>query len=333
MKKLKKYILNIFTIIVPIAILIYFLFSENNLYNIIFAIKSAKIRWLVCAALSMVTYWILESISLYIVSSTINKKLKFENSFKTSMVGQLFNCITPFSTGGQPMQAYCMVKYGIPLGQASSILLAKFIIYQIVLTLYSLVALIFKFSFFANKISKFSYLVLIGFTVNLFVFIALMGIGFLPNITKNICIFFVHTFDKIKIIKNSAKIIENIEIEINNFSQSIKFLKRNICSMLQAAFIIFLQLTAFFIIPYFIILSLKISNADLFTIISAGAFVLMITSFVPLPGGSGGAEAGFYLFFGIFFPQTGIIAIAILIWRILTFYMPIIAGIIFSKYK
>lgn len=59
--------------------------------------------------------------------------------------------------------------------------------------------------------------------------------------------------------------------------------------------------------------------------------MLMITSFIPLPGGSGGAEAGFYLFFGMFFPQSGVIAIAILIWRIFTFYMPIVAGVIFSN--
>lgn len=328
---MKKYILSIFTIVVPIAILIYFLFSNNNSQNIIFAIKSTKIRWLICGALSMFIYWVLESISLHMISNIINKKLKFINAFKTSMIGQLFNCITPFATGGQPMQAYCMVKYGISLGQASSILLIKFIIYQIVLTLYSLIALIFKFSFFASKVSKFSYLVLIGFIVNLFVVISLIGIGFFPDITKRIGIFFVHVFEKIKIVKNPQKVITNIEIEIANFSESIKFLKRNIWTIIQVSFVVFLQLTAFFIIPYFIFLALKISNVNLFTIISAGAFVLMITSFIPLPGGSGGAEAGFYLFFGMFFPQSGVIAIAILIWRMFTFYMPIIAGIIFSN--
>jgi len=328
---MKKYFLSIFTIIVPIAILIYFLSSQNNLQNIITAVKYARLKWLICATLAMLLYWILESISLHIVSSKINKKLKFVNVFKTSMVGQLFNCITPFSTGGQPMQAYCMVKYGVPLGQASSILLTKFIVYQIVLTIYSLIALIFKFSFFANKISKFSYLVLIGFTVNLSVIIVLVGVSFFPQITKNICVMFIHTFSKFRIIKKPLEMIENIETEITNFSQSINFLKKNILAIIQSAFIVFLQLTAFFIVPYFIILALKISNVDVFTIISAGAFVLMITSFVPLPGGSGGAEAGFYLFFGIFFPKSGVIAIAILMWRVFTFYMPIIAGIIFSN--
>lgn len=328
---MKKNLLNIFTIVVPAIILINCIFSDKSNINIMQTLENSNLGWLLCAILSMVSCWLFESVSLHLISKKINKNMNFKEAIHTSMIGQLFNCITPFASGGQPMQAYCMVKCGIPIGQASSILLIKFIIYQIILTLYSLIALIFRFQFFANQVSDFSYLVFIGFIVNSIIVIGLICVGFFPNITKGSLIWGINILNKFKLIKDKEKKLENINNEINNFYNSFKFLKNNILAILKSSFVIFLQLTAFFAIPYFICLALKVPNIDLFTIISAGAFVLMISSFIPLPGGSGGAEASFYLFFGIFFPKTGIIAMAILIWRGVTFYMPILAGILCSN--
>ncbi|WP_252976697.1 lysylphosphatidylglycerol synthase domain-containing protein [Clostridium acetobutylicum] len=52
-------------------------------------------------------------------------------------------------------------------------------------------------------------------------------------------------------------------------------------------------------------------------------------SCIPLPGGEGGAEGGFFLIFGLFFPRK-IILSAILIWRILSYYSCILSGSLFS---
>lgn len=328
---MKKLLFNVFTILIPAIILFAFLFLGNNSINIIQVLKDSKIRWIICAVLCMILYWLFESISLHIVSAKLSDKLDFKNAIRTSMIGQLFNCITPFSTGGQPVQAYCMVKCGVTIGQASSILLAKFIIYQIVLTLYSLVALVLRFNFFANKISDFGYLVFVGFIVNFIVVVCLICIGFFPNIATRFLIWCINVLDRFNLIKNKEDRIKKINAEMNGFYESFQFLKQNLSTIFKSSLIIILQLTVFFVIPYFICLSLGVINIDLLTIISAGAFVLMITSFVPLPGGSGGAETGFYLFFGMFFPQTGVIAIAILIWRIVTFYIPILVGMLFSN--
>ena len=71
------------------------------------------------------------------------------------------------------------------------------------------------------------------------------------------------------------------------------------------------------------------SNADVLSMVSAGAFVLMVSSFVPLPGAAGGAEASYLLFFGLFFP-SGILGISTLIWRFITYYLCIFVGSIFS---
>ena len=85
------------------------------------------------------------------------------------------------------------------------------------------------------------------------------------------------------------------------------------------------QLTAFFLIPLCIFYAFGLGKADVLLMICAGAFVLNFTSFIPLPGAAAGAEIGFHTIFSIFFP-THILSVAILFWRLLTFYLPICVG-------
>lgn len=328
---MKKNLLNIIIIIISAFVLFIYIFCVDNPMYIIEALKSVNIPWIICACSCMGIYWLFESLSLYMISNALNKKLNFKNALQISMVGQLFNCITPFSSGGQPIQAYYMVKYGMNIGEASCVLLGKFIVFQTVLTLYSLFVLIFRFKFFIDNVSNFAYLVIIGFMINLIVVVCLTGIGFFPVLTKKFIFRIINILSHFKIIKEENKILENINLEIDNFYNGFLFLKQNIKTMVKTTVVIILQLTIFFIIPYFICLSLNATNTDLFTVISSSAFVLMISSFIPLPGASGGAESSFYLFFGIFFKNSGTIGIAILIWRIITFYIPILIGILFSK--
>jgi len=50
----------------------------------------------------------------------------------------------------------------------------------------------------------------------------------------------------------------------------------------------------------------------------------MVSAFVPLPGGSGGAEGSFVLFFAPFFPDD--LLVALLLWRIVTYYLGMVVG-------
>ena len=87
----------------------------------------------------------------------------------------------------------------------------------------------------------------------------------------------------------------------------------------------FFQLTCYFLVPYCLYRGFGLTNVSIVDIIAATAFVLMVTSFIPLPGGSGGAEGGFYIIFGMFFIGKYIVP-AILVWRIITYYMWMVIG-------
>ena len=129
-----------------------------------------------------------------------------------------------------------------------------------------------------------------------------------------------------KIIKNKEETKQKIEKYLLDFDEGARILLKNKWKFLYLVFIEFLALLLLYLIPYFLIkgVDLKIEISVLNVIVTS-AYVMLIGSFVPIPGGTGGLEYGFIAFFGNFI--TGPILNAImLLWRFVTYYFGMILG-------
>lgn len=283
--------------------------------------------WILAALGLMVVYLVFESLGLHLAVSRFVPTQNPGDTFCATMIGQFFNCITPFSSGGQPMQAWYLVKKGVSLSFASCSLLIKFIVYQFVLTIYSALTLLLCFKSFAGRISSIGWLIFVGFGVNLLVITGLLCLGFLRKPTEKVLYGSVSLLKKVKLISEQAasKAKERIQKELMEFYEGFAQIRQDIGGILAMSALTAVQLTAFFLIPLCIFYAFGLGKADVLLMICAGAFVLNFTSFIPLPGAAAGAEIGFHTIFSIFFP-THILSVAILFWRLLTFYLPICVG-------
>lgn len=117
--------------------------------------------------------------------------------------------------------------------------------------------------------------------------------------------------------------------EVNKFYNNFKYLKKNIPLLLKSLFFTFIQLTLFLSISYVLYRGFGLEGTSLLQIISYQAYVLMISSFIPLPGAMGGAELGYHGFFKDIFGEH-YVNTAMMLWRIMTFYLPIIVGLFFT---
>ena len=66
--------------------------------------------------------------------------------------------------------------------------------------------------------------------------------------------------------------------------------------------------------------------------IVTSAYIMIIGSFVPIPGGTGGLEYGFTQFYGNFLSGS-VLAAVMLVWRFITYYFGIIVGVIALYFK
>lgn len=324
----KSKVLNLIICGIAFVVMIACLFFVDDPKNIWNAVCSAKPVYILLSIGCMIVYWFLESVNLHLVTKEVFPKQKFKDSLSVSMIGQYFNCITPFSSGGQPIQAYYLVKFGVPLGSSLTALLSKFIAYQAMLTVYSAVILIFRLNYVLNTSPAMMPLVIIGFIVNSAVIAGLLMLAFFRKPTVKIAHFTIRLLGKIHIVKDVDAKLKYIDDEMEMYYQNFQFIKKRPMLILKLCFFTVIQLTVYFAISYVIYLAFGLSGCDFLTIISCQAFVLMISAFVPLPGALGAAEGSYVLFFKDIFGQY--VTLSTVIWRFLTFYLAIIAGMTVS---
>ncbi|MBZ9685018.1 flippase-like domain-containing protein [Clostridium estertheticum] len=322
---MKNYKFNFILGIASGIIFILLIIFTNGWMDLIHQMKNLQIQWIIVAGIAMVLYWIFEAKTLQSVIFLIKKDYKFREAFKVTMVGQYFNSITPFASGGQPMQLYALTKQELGAGSSGSVLMIKFIIYQSVLTIYSLILIFWKASFFKSKMSNLFYLIGIGFAVNAGVIMFLIIFSKYRKLTHKLIITLSKILDKLKLVKDISKLEMRINDNLDQFHDNMEIVKHSGAQMFKAIIYTIFQLTIIFSIPYFIYLSFGMRGASIESMIAGTAFVMMLTAFIPLPGAVGGAEGAFFMFFSLFFAANNIMA-AILLWRLITFYSCIIFG-------
>lgn len=322
---MKKYKFNLILGIASAAIFVLLIIFTHGWMDLMHQMKNLQIPWLIAATLSMLLYWVFEAKILQCIIFLTKKDYKFKTAFKVTMIGQYFNSITPFASGGQIMQFYALTKQGLGAGSSGSALMIKFIIYQAILTIYSLILIIWKVTIFKSNTNHFFYLIGIGFAVHASVIISLIVFSTYRKLTHKLITVLSKILKKLKLVKNISTLELRINDNLDQFHDNMQIIREKKGLVLKASIYTILQLTIFFIIPYFIYLSFGMKGAQIGSMIAGTAFVMMLTAIIPSPGAMGGAEGSFYIFFSLFFASNNIMA-AILLWRLITFYSCIIFG-------
>lgn len=326
--KIKKNLFAIISIGLALVIMIGFLLSNDGLARFSKIMRTMQVPWFLLALGAAVGTWLIEAFVQGIFCRRVDKKWTYGRSFSVGMTGYLYSALTPFSTGGQPMQIYYMGKMGMDVGKAGSVIAMKSLVYQVVMVLYSLVMVVTQVRFFQTNITDFSFLTIIGLISNL-LFITVIFLFILSEkMTDKILRFGIRLLKRMKLCKRPLKRYYDIHSQLEMFHGSSKMMGRSWKLYLTTGFLTVIQMTINCLITYCLYRSFNLSGESVIVMIAAQVFVNMVSAFVPLPGASAGAEVSFYLFFGTFFGKPNI-ASAMFLWRIISYYFNILFGAIF----
>lgn len=330
----KKYFINILLILILGAIVIY-LTMKDDLQASLNALMTASPYWIIFAFILMGLYFILDGINLYTFGRIYKKEYSFKQGFVNSLSGIFFNGITPFSSGGQFAQVYIFNKQGISPSNSASILLMAFIVYQSVLVLFTAIIMLFRYHVYSNMYTGFFSLAIIGFLINFFVIAGLFLGAKSKRLQNFICNTVIKVLSRIHLIKNYNDTIIKVSRSLDNFRTELSILQHNKNALIKSSLINLLKLIIIYSIPYFAAkaLHLDISISQLPDFVGICSFVYMITSFVPIPGASGGSEG---VYFMLFSPVLGAVGTptTMLIWRFITYYLGLIlGGLVFAVNK
>lgn len=160
-------------LIIGVGILGYSL-RNSNIHLLLQDVSAINWGWMLIALACICLYLGLEAVVVKIFMNDRHDGFTWKDALRLPLIEQLFNGITPFSTGGQPAQLVAMIQSGVDGGLASSVLLMKFVVFQAMIVVNFLISLLIGFHFIAEKLHALSLLVLFGFLIHLAVIVGLL---------------------------------------------------------------------------------------------------------------------------------------------------------------
>ena len=307
----------------------YVIFKDNSLEDIIQTVRMVNPFYLLVAVFMMFVYVMLQSGNLYVTLSHLKQKPRYRRCLEYSFIEFYFSAITPSATGGQPMQVYYMQRDNISVSVASLTVLLYVFSYQTVFLLYSASMFIFKYPLLKSvNIHEIRFFLIYGAAASLLLISGVMVIVFSNTTAHRIADFFVRLLAKIRIVKDKQKVLAKVDAQMDEYANGVDYLKKNLGLFARLFILMFLQLTAYFSIPFFIYRSFGLSAYGFFDVIAMQCMVHLSAASLPLPGAVGANENNFYRLFRTIYTQSMIFP-ALLLSRGISFYgFMIISGII-----
>lgn len=322
--------LNIALCAIAFLVLFGYLFIAGEGGDMLRALTTFNWLFLIIAFAAIVVYWVLESTCMQLICNSLFKGFSFLKTNIVTIIGQYFNCITPLSSGGQPMQAYYYARFGLPAHYSLPMLLCRFIVYQLTMTVYAIIVLILRFNYFTDDLRPIMYLVAIGFAGGFLLIAMLFALAFAKNTIVKMTRWAIHLAGRIGVLKKPEETLVSATTSLEEAYEGIRFLLKDPALLIKVSLVTFVQLTVYFSMSWLIFAGFGLESNDYFTVVSCQAFIYLIASFVPLPGAVGAAEGSYIVFFNYVYSDPSIVALSTFIWRFFTFYLPIVLGMILT---
>lgn len=329
----KKTIISIILVLLmTIAVFAIFL-NFNDINATLELIKTVDGINMTLAVLCIIIYALLWPLSLCLIAKHNKSKAKLMDLYLVGGTEHFFNNITPFSTGGQPIQIYLFTQKKIKASDSTGIIVSNFIALMIATNIFALISLIFYSKFSENFTSATAWMIILGFVMNLFTlcFMILMATcKFIRDVLKKLLL----QLCKIKFIgKHLLKAVPVFEKYCENAQEAAKDIFSHKSSFIGAILIKMVTLLFYYAIPYFILKALGADfGIDIMPyIILASSFAITTMVWVPTPGGTGGIEFAFTTIFtaslfGSLSSDVGVTGM--ILWRALTYYLLSIISVI-----
>lgn len=297
----------------------------------------ANTNWwymLIAVALFLAMF-LIETLKYTMLTRTFGYNLGFKNDLKIALTGKYYESITPFSSGGQPMQIYYMYKLGVPGTKSTSITIVKYGVQMLAFTVVAglvMGILAGELGSVEDEIIRTTIFVCgwVGFGVNACIPVTVLFVVFCPRAVAWVLNLFVKLMYKIKIIKNAEKIEAKVRKWMDDFAIFSQMLFKKPLVFIALFVLCLGEPIIELIIPYYVLIAMcgqyvEAGGALFWTVVSLAMYATYAAVFIPTPGNSGAVESVFMLAFAAL--TDNVLFWFVLVWRFILYYTYIIAGV------
>ena len=273
--------------------------------------------------------WVLDAVRIQVLASALGGKIRFPVALKITLSSAFAACVTPFDTGGEPLQVYLLHKQGFEPGESTAIVTLKSLISAIarliVVLLFPAWYLIKRRSWGLPKSLE------TALFIGLLIYISFFALGVFfaayPEYIRIIMDKILNkSFVKRFVSKSTANnVMEHVEKGVRDFRAALSmFLKEKRPTLVVISILSLFAWAISFYIPVLILQGLGIAAPFAKTMTVVGIFYLA-AAYAPTPGSSGAAELSLAALFGSIVPFP-LLGVFVLLWRGVTYYLTLIVG-------
>ncbi|HEX2953230.1 MAG TPA: flippase-like domain-containing protein [Bacillota bacterium] len=281
--------------------------------------------------------WIIEGLRVQLISQVLGEHLTLRSILSINLATLFTGNISPFTSAGAPTQVYLLHKNGLSVGKATVVVTLRMAISTLCFTIGGPILI---FIFQGEILRRLSLQAWAG-PIRILVLLALAfsaGMVFVlmrPAKGESLANWLFGIKWIRRLLGEKADSLHQAFIrELTDFRDSLLLITQQKKLHLVAVMIYtFLYWVVFFSIAPAILLGFGFSfHSNWIWFITLQFVLSFLISFVPIPGGSGVAEMGFYSVFAFFVPKH-LLAIFVALWRVISYHLStFVGGVFFLKH-
>lgn len=297
-------------------------FAFRNLKGVSWRVSWEQINWwyIAIGVIALVAVWFAKAYRMYTISRGMGIGISLIHFYKIYMATCFISHVTPFSSGGTPLQVYLITKKGVSVGKASAITVVDLGLNTIMFVLLGFVAVALNTGMLdvgmmaVNQSKWWLWLIILGLMIFL-----------LYKLVRSSWFLKIPGVMKIKSFLMQSGWLKNLYYEVTLFKEGWNLLiKENPVSIVWA-----LAATVVYWVFYLMLAPIVVwalgRKASFFGIMGWQLFFNFAQLLIPTPGGSGGSE----LLLSYFFKNitgAGLVGVFVLFWKMYTFFSTLVIG-------
>lgn len=277
--------------------------------------------WLWCGALAVPLAETVDALIFYSMGRRSGQNVRLSGCLAVSFIGELYYRLGP---AGAPVQLGLMVDAGFEPVAAGGVYTWKSLANAVVYPLLALAALGCKIGLYGEKlgwVTGVAALVLAGYGV-------VCALGFWAAARPSAAARALQTLldfltRKLRWLRRNDRGARAKE-KGTEYCMALGRAKENQELLWRLFLGMFVELLILFSVPGYLYFALGLREVSFFRVTLTTCLVMLLARLVALPGNAVGAEGAFYLLMAPYF--QGDIAVALVLWRLLTFAWPILLG-------
>lgn len=341
--KKRRWILNVFLVgIIALGVVLMFrIMSEFNethksLWDILY---DTDALFAILTLSALVVILVAETMKYSVIFRAVTGKFHILTSLRTMFLGKYYDNITPFSTGGQPMQIYYLCRKGFYGGISGAIIMIKYFANTFIWVIIAGVLMALKSSALDGlgggvALKVFAW---IGWGINMLIPASVVLFVILPKFAYALAKGVVFIGEKMKIVKDKEQALAKATKVVTDFKASFQIMIKRPKMLALLLLLCVVEISLTFAFPYFVVKTfaggeLGIAETGIgtvLTVMALNAFTAFAVSMVPTPGNSGVWEGASSLAFRAIASSAWVL----FMWRFFVYYIYIIIGFGITVYE